>query len=218
MAGMPAHPDGTGPGPRAFRPRTPVVIGLVGGIAAGKSTVAGQFAARGLCLIDADRLAREAAEDPEVVREVTARLGERFTAGGRLDRAALAEHVFGDPDRRRELEAILHPRIRARIVHALDQARSAGDSALVDAPLMFETGLSEHCDVVVFVAAPDVVRQARAAGRGWAPDELARREQSQLPLAEKRARADHVIDNGGDLAATDRAVDELLRSLAKTPA
>lgn len=217
MPPMPARPEDSEVAPRPFRPQRPLVIGLVGGIAAGKSAVAGLFAAHGVEHIDADRLAHEVGAEPDVLRAVAATFGERFVAGDRLDRPALAALVFGDPAARQRLEAILHPRIRARIVVALAAARARGHSALVDAPLLFETGLDTLCDTVVFVDAPPAVRATRAAARGWSTDELARREQHQLPLAEKRARAAHALDNGGAIAATGRAVAALLQRWEASP-
>jgi len=210
---MAAAPERPGDAPRAFRPAIPVVIGLVGGIAAGKSTVAGLFAERGLWHVDADRIAREVSADPAVLQQVREELGARFVADGALDRAALAAEVFREPAIKGRLEAILHPPIRARIRARVAEAKAAGRSALLDVPLLFEGGLFELCDTVVFVAAADDVRRARANARGWADDELQRREQNQLPLDEKRRRAQHVVDNDGELAATRAQVDALLERL-----
>ena len=207
-------PGTTGPAP--FQPATPVVIGIVGGIAAGKSAVAERFALHGLVPVDADRIARATSELPEVLAEVEAAFGPAAVAGGRLDRAALAARVFADPTARARLEAILHPRIRATIRQELDAARTAGHSVLLDVPLLFENGLSALCDHVVFVDAPEPVRQARAKTRGWADGELARREHAQLPLTEKRARAGLLVDNGGDRAAMAAQVAAILQQLATT--
>jgi len=210
----PEKPD---PAPeRPFGPPEPLVIGLVGGVASGKSTVAGLFEARGIRHIDADQHARAATEDPEILAEVQTRLGERFVVDGRLDRQAVAEHVFSEPAARQQLEAIVHPRVRARILAELERDRASGRSSLLDVPLLFEAGLWEHCDTIVYVDAPDDVRRARAATRGWQPDELPRRERNQLPLADKRARSQHVVDNGGELDDTRRAVDAVLARLEGT--
>lgn len=211
---MTADPSPGTTGPAPFRPATPVVIGIVGGIAAGKSAVAERFALHGLWPVDADRIARATSELPEVLAEVEAAFGPSAVTGGRLDRAALAARVFADPAARTRLEAILHPRIRATIREELDAARTAGHSVLLDVPLLFENGLFQLCDHVVFVDAPEPVRQARARTRGWADGELARREQAQLPLAEKRARAGFVVDNGGDRAAMAAQVAAILQQLA----
>jgi dephospho-CoA kinase len=185
----------------------------VGGIAAGKSQVAGLFSARGFLHVDADFHAKAVTEDPQALSEVAAQLGERFVQDGKLDRAALADHVFRVPEAKVQLEAIVHPRVRQRITAALKSARARGDSALLDVPLLFEAGLFEICDTIVFVEASDEVRAERARGRGWTDDELGRREQNQLPLADKRARSQHVIDNNGDLSATEQAVEDLLLQL-----
>jgi dephospho-CoA kinase len=215
-----ARPDGPDgrppPSPNTaapFHPRRPIVIGLIGGIAAGKSTVARLFAERGLVVIDADVHAKAVSEEPDVLAHIGEALGPDLVRSGRLDRAAVARLVFADPQKKKQLEDLVLPRIRARILAELGAARAAGRSVLLDAPLLLEGGLVECCDEVVFVAAADAVRQARAAARGWAPDELPRREANQLPLADKRARADHVVDNDGDVASTRAAVDALLADL-----
>lgn len=217
---MPAPESGpasSNPGPeRPFQPRSALVIGLVGGIAAGKSTVAGLFGAHGIQHVDADFHARLAAQDPEALREVAAaaELGARFVQGGQLDRAALASHIFQDPVAKQRLEAILHPRVRQRILAQLEAARAADQTALLDVPLLFEAGLYELCDTIVFVATSEATRQERARSRGWQDGELARREANQMPLADKQARSQHVIHNDRDLAQTAMEVEALLRDLA----
>jgi dephospho-CoA kinase len=196
-----------------FRPASPVVIGLLGGVAAGKSAVAAAFADHGLVPVDADRLAREVVADPDVLREIGAALGPELVAGGQLDRAAVAARVFREPAARARLEAITHPRIRARVVAAIAAAHAAGASVLLDAPLLLEGGLIERCDHVGFVHASDAVREARAASRGWAAGELARREAAQAPLATRRAAATFVVDNDADLATMRAQVARVLADL-----
>ncbi len=214
---MPAEPHPSTTAARAFRPAKPVVIGLLVGIAAGKSTVAALFAARGLQHVSADAHAHEVAGETAVVAELAAAFGPGVVPGGRLDRAAMAAVVFRDPSARARLEAILHPRIRARILAELAAARAAGTSVLLDAPLLLETGLIEFCDEVVFVDADASERRRRATRRGWPAGELERREAAQAPLASKRGRAGHVVDNGGELAATSRQVDAVLTALEAKP-
>lgn len=198
---------------RPFRPQSPLVIGLVGGVAAGKSRVAGLFENRGILHVDADFHARAASDDPEVVRAVAQQLGAAFVRDGQLDREALARSVFGDPKSKAKLEEILHPRVRQRIVTELDRAHKSGQSVVLDVPLLFEAGLFSSCDTIVFVDASHSIRQERARARGWAANELERREANQLPLDTKRARSQHVIENSGDLRATKHAVDALLAEL-----
>jgi dephospho-CoA kinase len=218
MARMPAEPHPATPAARSFRPARPVVIGLLGGIAAGKSTVAALFAARGLRHVSADAHAHAVAGEAPVVAELAAAFGPGVIAGGRLDRAAMAAVVFRDPGARSQLEAILHPRIRARLLAELAEARAAGTSVLLDAPLLLETGLIDFCDEVVFVDAEPGERLRRAAARGWPLGELQRREAAQAPLAQKRARAGHAVDNNGDLTATAQKVDAVLAALEAAPA
>ncbi len=213
---MPRMPADRAPGaaaPAPFLPRTPVVIGILGGIAAGKSAAAARFAAHGLLHVDADAHARAVAADPAVLRELAEALGNGVIAGGRLDRQAVAEVVFRDPVARKKVEAILHPRIRARIVAELSEAKAAGRSVLLDAPLLLEGGLIDLCDHVAFVDATDAVRAERAAARGWHAGELQRREAAQAALPAKRARASQVLRNDGDLASLHHQIDAMLDRL-----
>jgi hypothetical protein len=109
------------------------------------------------------------------------------------------------------------PPCSARIDALLAAAKARGDSVLLDAPLLLETGLDARCDVLVFVAASADVRAARAATRGWPAHELERREAAQTPLATKQARADYTVHNDGSLAATEQQVASLLDTLAAPP-
>ena len=208
--------------PRADRART-LVLGVLGGIASGKSTAAELLAGPDGLVLAADRIAHEVLASDEVTALVREHFGEAVLGpDGRPDRAALAARVFdpahGEADRRR-LEGWTHPRVRATISTRLREARAAGIPRVVlDVPLLLENdpehGLVEACDVLVFVDVPLEERRRRAATRGWDVDELARREALQLPLAEKRARADHVLQNDGDLAALAARVDALVATLA----
>jgi dephospho-CoA kinase len=214
---MARMPDPNTPGPAAaapFRPRTPRVIGLLGGVASGKSTVAGLFAAHGLRHIDADAHARALSNEPDVLAELAREFGPAIAGGGRLDRAALARIVFADPAARARLEAILLPRVRARVLAEVDAAVAAGDSVLLDAPLLLEHGLIDRCSAVAFVEADETLRRRRAAARGWDAGDLQRREAAQAPLAVKKARATHTIRNEGSLDATAAQVAAMLRELA----
>ncbi len=204
------------PAPRSF------VLGILGGIASGKSAVGRLLAGRDGVVIDADALAREILESAEVRRAIRARFGPAVAPDGSpIDRARLGALVFADPSARRDLENLTHPRVRARVRALLDEARRTGVPRIVlDVPLLLENdaqhALVRECDVLVFVDADDRAREARARGsRGWAEGEVARREAAQMPLAEKRARADHVLVNRGSLAELERDVAQLLASLTR---
>ncbi len=200
-----------------FEPRRPVVIGLMGGVAAGKSTVAGTLAARGLEILDADLEARAVVADPRVLARIAARFGAELVRGGELDRAAMAALVFADPAARKDLEAITHPAIRARLVAGLDAALAAGRSVVLDVPLLLEGGLIARCDAAIFVEAAPATRRARARGRGWDDVELARREAAQADLAVKRQRSTHTISTDGTLEDVRRQVDQVLADLVSHP-
>jgi dephospho-CoA kinase len=192
-------------------------IGLTGGIGSGKSTVSALLAARGAVIIDADRIAREVVEPgtPGLARVV-----ERFGAGvltpdGALDRAALGAIVFADEAARRDLEGILHPLISAE---AGRRAAAAPPDAVVvhEIPLLVEAAdaaASRDHDVVVVVEAPLDVRIRRLAERGVTSHDARARIAAQATDEERRAVADHVLDNGGDRADLERQVDALWAAL-----
>jgi dephospho-CoA kinase len=210
---MPSAAADSAAEPAPFRPAPPLVLGVLGGIAAGKSAVAARFAAHGLCHVDADQIARAVSAEPDVLAAVAAALGPAVVRDGQFDRPALGALVFRDEAARRTLEGILHPRIRAQVLAAVAAAKARGESVLLDVPLLLENGLIEACDAAVFLDASLATRQARAAARGWADGELERREAAQAPLAQKRARARFVIDTNGDLPAMHRGVAAVLDQL-----
>jgi len=191
-----------------------IVLGLVGGIASGKSTVARLFAELGCTVVDADRIAHEVLETPEARKLVAARWGDAlFDANGALDRKALAAVVFAQPAELAALEKIVHPEVRRRIDLELDRAAAAGANVLLDVPLLLEGKHSGRCTAIVFVDASLATRTRRAAERGWDAAELARRESLQRDIDEKRALADHTIDNDGPLARTRREVERVWHAI-----
>jgi dephospho-CoA kinase len=186
-------------------------VGLTGGIGSGKSEVSRRLAELGAVLIDADLLAREAVEPgSEGLAEVVRAFGPSVLQDdGALDRAALGAMVFADPERRGQLNAIVHPRVRAR---AAELMAAASDEAVVvqDIPLLVETGQAGSFDVVVVVDAPDDVRIRRLAERnGMTREEATARMAAQATREERLAAADHVIENSGSLDELRAAVDRL---------
>ncbi len=196
-----------------------MTIGLVGGIASGKSLVAQQLAERGAMVLAADEVAHGVLADPEVRQALVARWGEGIlTSTGDIDRHQVANRVFGDnpqaTEERQFLEGLVHPRTRQRLEDMRERGRREGFRVFViDAPLLLEAGWGEACDWILFVDTPRQRRLAFAIDRGWEPGELARRERVQLPIEAKRARADWVIDNAGDHASLARQVDEFCQRL-----
>nr|WP_202885533.1 dephospho-CoA kinase [Kribbella sandramycini] len=192
-------------------------VGLTGGIGSGKSAVSARLAERGAVVIDSDLLAREVvAKGTGGLAEVVAAFGaEVLTAEGELDRPAVGRIVFGDADARRKLEAIIHPRVRAR---AAEIEASAPDGAIVvhDIPLLVETGQADSFDLVLVVDVPPSVQRERLTRqRDMAADEADRRIASQASRADRLAAADVVLDNSGTLAELDARVAEVWASLAE---
>lgn len=191
------------------------VIGIVGGIGAGKSALAAMLRDLGCVVSDSDAHARVAFAEEGAQRAMRERWGARACAGGDIrapvDRAAVGRIVFEDAGERAWLESVIHPRIHA-MREAQFAAAPAGTRALaIDAPLLQESGLAPSCDVIVFVDAPRPAREARvAASRGWSAAELGRRESAQWPLDRKRAGAHHVLRNDGDPESLRAQVRHLL--------
>jgi dephospho-CoA kinase len=189
------------------------ILGIVGSIGSGKSLVAAQLAGRGGWLIDGDALGHQALRQPEIKNQVIARFGPGVVdPQGEISRRALAAKVFVDAGQRRALEAIVFPFIKEGIAREIERGqRDAGARFIVlDAAVMLEAGWSGACDKLIFVDAPRELRLARLKQRGWDERQLASREAAQMPLEEKKRRADAVIDNGGTREEAARKVDALL--------
>ncbi|UYM05297.1 dephospho-CoA kinase [Solicola gregarius] len=192
-------------------------VGLTGGIGSGKSEVSRMLAERGAVVIDADVLAREVvARGTGGLAAVVGEFGESvLTEAGDLDRAALGERVFADPGARARLEAIIHPRVRAR---AAEIAAAAGSDAIVvhDVPLLVETGQQGAFDVLVVVdVSTDVQIDRLRERRGMSEEEARARIAAQAGRTQRTGVADIVVDNTGSLADLEKRVDELWRSLAR---
>ena len=174
------------------------VIGLTGSIGMGKSTAAAMFRRLGIPVHDGDAAVHRllARGGPAVTLVEAAFPG--VVGGGAVDRAALGRRVFGDPAALRRLEAILHPLVRAASARFLARARGRRqDLAVLDVPLLFETGGEKRCDAVVVVSAPPFVQRGRVLARpGMTEARLAQILAQQMPDREKRARADFVVETG----------------------
>jgi dephospho-CoA kinase len=190
------------------------VLGLTGSLAMGKSTTADFFADEGVPVHDADAVvhrlyAGEAAPLIEAAFPGT-------TSDGRVDRARLAARVIGEPTAMARLEAIVHPLVRRAEERFLDDARASGAAvAVLDIPLLFETGADKRCDAVVVVSAPPEVQRQRALARpGMTADKLDALLAKQMPDADKRRRADFVVDSAQGLDFARAQVRAILRTLA----
>jgi len=192
----------------------PFILGLTGSVGMGKSTVAAMFADLGIPVFDADAVVhRLQGKGGSLVSAIEAAFPGSTGPDG-VDRKALGAAVFGQPSELARLEAIVHPAVRAARREFL--LENAGARLVVfDIPLLFETGGAEEVDAVLVVSAPSDVQRKRVLARpGMTPERFAEVLSRQIPDAEKRARADHVIDTGGTLAKTRAEVVRLVENLA----
>ena len=193
------------------------LIGLLGAIGSGKSTVAGCFRRLGCGVLDADAINRELLAEAGVQGAIVAAFGSTVTdARGRLDAARLAEHVFADARRLRRLTDLLHPRILERMI---EQARRcAADDAVkavvIDAPLLAEVGMHRICDAVVLIDVESSERRRRLArSRRWSAGQIATREKFQFPLDMKRRISDYTVDNSHSLQACAQQIGRVFTEI-----
>ena len=192
------------------------VIGLTGSIAMGKSTTARLFAEEGVPVHDADAAVHRLYEG-EAVGPIEAAF-PGVTRDGKVDRAALGQRVAGDQAALRRLEAIVHPLVRGTETEFLRKAEDSGAKVVVlDIPLLFETGGEKRVDAVVVVSAPAEIQRARLLERGIGMDRLEALLSRQMPDAEKRKRADFVVDSSQGIEPARAQVRQILAAVAKMP-
>ncbi|MGQ0552657.1 MAG: dephospho-CoA kinase [Planctomycetota bacterium] len=188
----------------------------MGGVGSGKSAVAALLAKQGLLVLDADAEARAVVELPAVRAALQQRFGADIVGpDGLLDRPLLARRAFQDQASTADLNALVHPEVRRRLLAAL--AAAGTRSVVLDVPLLLESAadsaLAQAVTSWVFVESPEAQREARVAGRGWAAGERVRREARQASLADKRRRATHTLENSGSIEDLGRQVEALLKQL-----
>jgi dephospho-CoA kinase len=197
-----------------------VAVGLTGGVASGKSTVSSLLRELGAVVIDADAIAREVvAPGTPGLAAVASEFGPGVLApDGALDRAKLGAVVFADPARRAALEAIIHPRVRARAAE-LEAAAPPGSLVVHDIPLLVETGQQDRFDAIVVVDVPEELQVERATReRGWSEAEARSRVTAQASRTQRLAAATHVIDNAGTRDDLRRRVLEVFEELMTSSA
>jgi dephospho-CoA kinase len=192
------------------------VIGLTGSIAMGKTTTARLFAEEGVPVYDADAAVHKLYEGEAVAAIEAAFPGS--TRNGQVDRASLGRQVVGNPDALKKLEAIVHPLVREAQARFLAEAEAEGAKvAVLDIPLLLETGGGERVDAVVVVSAPADVQRARVLERGTSAQQLDALLERQMPDAEKRRRADFVVDSSQGIEHARVQVRSILAAVAKMP-
>ena len=194
------------------------LVGITGNMGAGKSTFAAMLAKRGALVVDADQVAHEVLEYPEVVEEVTASFGSGvLDACGRVDRTRLGRAVFSDPGKLQTLTAILRPLLEPELWMRVDACRRATKepgAVLLDAPLILEWGVQDRLDLLVaMVADESAVGHRLVCSRGTTAEEIAKRTRVQAPVSDKVAAADIVVDNSGTLAELEEAADFLWKKV-----
>ena len=200
-----------------------IVLGIVGSIASGKSTVARRLETLGAAWIDADTIARRMLDQPTVQSELKDHFGVGITGiSGGIDRTKLARMVFGDDDSSRValeyLESVVHPLVHQQITQTLKtNAKSGVEVSLLDVPLLFKSQWDRCCDEIWCIDATRSIREARAHDRGWKADELAKRESRQLPLAEKKRLSHLVIENNSTLSDFHQTIQQHWENLLKNP-
>lgn len=193
------------------------IIGLCGGIASGKSTVSRLLQAKGAKSIDSDELARQQLADPDVVNTFRSWWGRQVvTNDGQIDRRAMADVIFENPEQRKRMESVIYPRIAEKRKQLLADYEADPDVSVIviDSPLLFETGLNELCDAVVFVDSDERLRRERAMSeRGWSGQEWQRREAAQWTVEVKKERSDHVVTNNGELVELQKNIEVLWQAI-----
>jgi dephospho-CoA kinase len=196
------------------------LIGLTGGIASGKTTVAKILARLGAAIVDADALAREVVEpERDAWKKIIETFGtEVLQADRTLDRQKLRSTIFNDPAARKQLESIIHPRVRALAEERIAQHAAAGYEIIVyEVPLLFEGKLHEWLRPVVLVACDAAVQRRRLEQRDRLSPEAAQKHiDAQMSLEEKRRLADYVIENDGDMAELERQVRAVIEKIKAT--
>ena len=199
------------------------LVGIVGGVGAGKSSVVRNVKSLRLHFIDADRIGHEQLAVAEIKEQIVKVFGTQvLDSSGSIIRPNLAAKVFGDSpenqQRRQQLNSIVHPAIRSEIRRQINAAPQDVDAIILDAALLLEAGWADECDAVIFIDTSLEQRQKRVAEtRGWSVEELQRREASQLSLEEKRRRSNFCVDNSGKISVAAHQMEQaLMKIIAQT--
>lgn len=194
------------------------LIGILGGIGSGKSSLIREIKDFDLTILDADIVGHEVLNSPPIASQLAKTFGNDILEGDNINRQKLGSLVFGNhSNQKRNLEAlnaIVHPEIRRRLHRQIADAKQSSDAVILDASLLLEGGWDEHCDFLIFVDTDLETRQQRVQrNRGWKSDELPKRERNQIAVATKRDRADFVVDNSGRLQASVQQMREILQQI-----
>jgi dephospho-CoA kinase len=199
-------------------PQKKPIIGILGGIGSGKSTVAELFGQLGCMVIDADKIAHQALEEPEIKQKIVDFFGQKILdTSGQIDRKALADIAFGDKEKLSKLNSIIHPLVLHRCERLLETYTSHAQvkAIVLDMPLLLEAGWQNHCNRLVFVDCKDELRADRAKKIGVFNKNRLIREKFQISLDNKAKVSDNTIDNNSDLSALVEQVTEIFSNIIK---
>jgi dephospho-CoA kinase len=196
---------------------TKPVIGILGGMYSGKSTVAAELGKLGCAVIDADSISHQLLEEKDVLKKIVRIFGkEILDENGKISRSALANRVFGDPAKLAQLTGILHPLVIVRVEELIKQCESqpAVRAIALDIPLLVEVGWEKRCDHLIFVDCAPPTRLERAKNKGvFDVDQLKIRENLQISLDKKKRIADNIVDNNSDLSGLSRQIASIFSSI-----
>ena len=195
-----------------------MILGILGGIGSGKSTVTDMFAALGANTLDADAIAHELIEKEETKSILRKWWGDEIiTAEGKVDRTKIAEKVFSDAAELVRLNNLIHPEVRKRIEENIGKFMGGNGKEkkllVLDVPLLASSTLRDFCDEIIFVSSDESLRQSRIHLRGWSNQDLKKRESCQVPENEKKELAGFIINNSGSLDETRQQVEALYQDL-----
>ena len=192
------------------------IIGIIGGIASGKSTVSNEFAKLGCTVIDADAIAHELLDNEKVKKDIIAAFGlEILDSSGKIDRKKLAGIVFSDPDKISLLNGILHPLVLKQMEERIERYNHQNriKAIVLDMPLLVEVGWVSRCDRLIYVDSKEEIRAKRAKEMGFDKNHLKNREKFQISLDNKAQLADNTIENNSDFSALVRQVADIFSDI-----
>jgi len=192
-------------------------VGLTGSIGTGKSTVSKIFKELGAYVIDADQIVHSLLKEESVKEKIREILGNVFDDKGEIDKKKVAEIIFNNPEKKKQLEALIHPLVFERIQEKIKNIEKKDPDAVVvvEVPLMIETGSYKNYDVVIVVYAPEEIQLKRLLNRGMEKEDALKRIKSQMPIDEKVKYADIVIENTGTLEELKKKVENVYRELKR---
>ncbi len=194
-----------------------VILGIMGGICAGKSTVAKMFEELGVIRMDADQIANQCLQESSVQTQILDLFGNSIIENGQIQRKKIARIVFSQPESLKKLEKIIHPIVCQNIQENLYKlGKNNKNFAILDVPLLWESGWYKICDYLIFVDATSEIRQFRAASqRNWSKNEISNREKFQADILQKKSACQYVVPNHGNIDETRAAVQSIWKNIVE---